>query len=175
MGYVFYVIAGSIFLGISLGAYCQLYYSVKSVLFSWYLLTVYALEKRHALLALSQLVGEEDAQSQKEIDFLSQCDKLSWRAFLKNSYEIIPTFKEMEDLLSERVQGFLESIETIAEHDRAILCIENFWASKNLFDFEIAAYEEAVEKYLKLRQRAPLRLASKLFRFLDVPSIRFSS
>ncbi|WP_100934262.1 hypothetical protein [Candidatus Chlamydia corallus] len=175
MGCVFYVIAGSIFLGVCLGAYCQLYYSVKSVVFSWKLLTAHALEKRHALLALAQLLGEEDAQSQQEIDFLSQCDRMSWRSFLKNAYDIMPTLKEMEKLLSERVKVYLESIENIVEKDRAIFYIENFWASKNLFDFQIPAYEEAAEKYLKLRQQISLRIVSWLFGFLDLPSIQFSS
>ncbi|SPN73977.1 hypothetical protein C10C_0835 [Chlamydia serpentis] len=174
MGCIFYVIVSSILLGSCLGAYCQLYYSVKSIVCSWDVLMIHALEKRYALISLAHLIGEEDFQSKREIDFLLKCDKMPWRSFLKNSHDILPTFKEMEDLLPERLQIFLKDLENIQSEDQVIFYIENFWASKNLFDFEIFAYEQAVEKYVKLRQRMSLRLACSLFRFLDLPVIQFS-
>lgn len=171
-GLVFVVIF-SVLLGAFLGAYCQLYYLVKNIMLSWESLLSHAIAKRQALLSLSRSGNFSSPRLSQETEFLTQHHKMSWRGFLKHGYDILFAFQEMEETLPQLVH---EIVESIGEHEREdiVSLLEDFWARDNLFAFETAAYEQAVEKYLKQRSSPSLWIASRLFRFLDLPMICFS-
>ncbi|WP_117274642.1 hypothetical protein [Chlamydia poikilotherma] len=170
-GLVFVVIFSVLF-GAFLGAYCQLYYLVKNIMLSWECLLSHAIAKRQALLSLS--VNFASPRLSQEAEFLTQHHKMSWRKFLKHGYDILFAFQEMEKTLPKLVHQILESIGEHHECEAIVCSLEDFWARDNLFAFETAAYEQAVEKYLKQRSSPSLWIASKLFRFLDLPRIYFS-
>lgn len=167
------VLFSSICLGAIFGAYCQLYYLIQTVLFSWKLLSRHAIAKRQALLSLAVCGGYSTTRLSQEIAFLTQYRHISWRQFLKYGYDILFAFNEMEDTQQQLLKEVLESLQNRNEKE-IILFIENFWASDNLFAFESTAYEQAVEKYLKQRSRPMLWLVSQVFRFLDLPVVCFS-
>ncbi|BAE80884.1 conserved hypothetical protein [Chlamydia felis Fe/C-56] len=169
-----FVIIFSVLLGACLGAYCQLYYLVKNIMFSWEALLSHAIAKRRALLSLSILGKLTIPRLSQETEFLCQHHKISWRIFLKHSYDILFAFQEMEETLPQLVQEILEAVGENHEQESIVRSLEDFWARDNLFAFETSAYEQAVEKYLKQRSSASLWVASRMFRFLDLPMIHFS-
>ncbi|WP_375793989.1 hypothetical protein O1W69_02105 [Chlamydia sp. 12-01] len=172
-GLVFVVIFSIVF-GAFLGAYCQLYYLVKNIMLSWECLLSHAIAKRQALLSLSISGNLTLPRLSQETEFLTLHHKVSWREFLKHGYDILFAFQEMEETLPKLVHEILESIESNHEQETIARSIEDFWSRDNLFAFETAAYEQAVEKYLKQRSSPSLWIASRLFRFLDLPMINFS-
>ncbi|EPP36116.1 hypothetical protein CP10881SC42_0110 [Chlamydia avium] len=163
----------SVCFGAVLGAYCQLYYLIKTVLLSWVALSRHAIAKRQALLSLAALGGYPTARLSQEIAFLTQYHSISWKQFLKYGYDILFAFKEMEDTQRELLQEILDSLQDRGERE-IIQSIEDFWANDNLFAFESTAYEQAVEKYLRYRSRPTFWLVSKIFCFLDLPAVSFS-
>ncbi|WP_348663269.1 hypothetical protein [Chlamydia vaughanii] len=164
----FGVLSGSI-----LGAYCQLYYLIKNITFSWESLLSHAIAKRQALHSLAVLGNYTTERLSQEIEFLTQYHKVSWKVFLKHGYDILFAFSEMEESQGQLVHDILGAVEQRNEEIEIIQSIEDFWASDNLFAFETAAYEQAVEKYLKQRSRPALWLVARIFRFLDLPDVRF--
>ncbi|WP_201456381.1 hypothetical protein [Chlamydia sp. 17-3921] len=173
MGYMICVVIGGILCGALLGAYLQLYYAVFNVSLAWETLVKHAIAKRQALISLAQLLKKKHSLLEQEVAFLSEHQNMSWRVFLRNGYTILFAFREMEESLPQAMSELFEFLESCEDQDEALLLIEDFWASDNLFAFETAAYEQAVDKYLKQRQQASLWFAQSLFRFLDIPEIRF--
>ncbi|MEF9496919.1 hypothetical protein [Chlamydia sp. 04-14] len=167
-----FVVVFSVLFGAFLGAYCQLYYLIKNIMLSWRCLLSHAIAKRQALLALSRDFASP--RLSQETEFLKQHHKMSWREFLKHGYDILFAFQEMEETLPELFQEILDSIAEHHEREDVVCSLEDFWARDNLFAFETAAYEQAVEKYLKQRSSPSLWLASRLFRFLELPMIYFA-
>ncbi|EPP34434.1 hypothetical protein CP10139811_0624 [Chlamydia ibidis] len=139
---------------------------------SWYALTAHALAKR---VALSLLASDEVRQPlSREIEFLETYRKMSWRKFLKYSYDILFAFSEMEQALSAKLEIVISSLDNMHNSNNDIVgVIEDFWARDNLFAFETAAYEQAVDKYLAKRTQITLWPVAFLFRFFDLPVIRF--
>ncbi|ANH78661.1 hypothetical protein [Candidatus Chlamydia sanziniae] len=175
MKYIFFsVIMVSIACGALLGAYCQLYCSIKNVLLCWEALVTHAIAKRQALITLGSFSSEENSQLIQEVDFLLKYHHVSWRMFLRKSYDILFAFKDMEDVLPQRLHDLLEISQQVNDQNDVLLCLENFWASDNLFAFETAAYEQAVGRYLQQRSRVSLCLVRWLFRFLNFPVIEFN-
>ncbi|WP_279447072.1 hypothetical protein [Chlamydia psittaci] len=173
IGFVFVAIF-SVLLGAFLGAYCQLYYLVKNIMISWECLLSHAIAKRQALLSLASLGNIKISRLSQETEFLLSHHRVLWRDFLKYGYDILFAFQEMEETLPQIVHEILETLGEHHQQETAVQFIEDFWARDNLFAFETAAYEQAVEKYLKQRSRPSLWVASRVFRFLDLPVIHFS-
>ena len=174
MGNVIFVVVFGVLGGALLGSYLQLYYAISNVSLAWKVLANHALAKRQALVSLAQLLQQDASKIEKEIAFLSEHSSIPWRKFLRNGYTILFAFREMEESLPQFLAELLDSLDSCENQRQALLWIENFWARENLFSFEIAAYEQAVEKYLKLRRQGSLWCAQHLFRFLDLPEIRLS-
>lgn len=172
IGFVFVVIF-SVLLGAFLGAYCQLYYLVKNIMISWECLLSHAIAKRQALLSLASLGNIKISRLSQETEFLLSHHRVPGEIFkIRLRYSF--AFQEMEETLPQIVHEILETLGEHHQQETAVQFIEDFWARDNLFAFETDAYEQAVEKYLKQRSRPSLWVASRVFRFLDLPVIHFS-
>lgn len=170
MWVVVLILGCSVCCGAVLGGFCQLYYAVKNIVFSWNILSGHALAKRQAMLGVSFLPAEERIRLNKEVRFLSEYHNVPWKRFLRYGYDILFAFQEMEESLPLRIQHIFSSSNVQGED---YLRLEEFWARDNLFAFETTAYEQAVESYMRLRDKPTMRLSVWVFRFLDLPHIQF--
>lgn len=165
---IIFSIAGvGLLTGMILGSYCQLCQAIKSVLFSWELLISYAIDKRRALLHVAP--KDLKISLEQELCLLTEAQHLSWKQFLANGYDLLLAVQEMEAVLPNKLGRILAHADV-----GSLPQLEEFWARDNLFAFEATACEQAINTYLLKRSKPLLRLTTWLFRFRDLPKVRFN-
>lgn len=172
MGTLLFVTGIGLFLGIAIGAYAKLLHSVRSVVSEWNILLNHALAKRQALLVLAKLAAKPEEQLYQEISVLSQVSSITWKAFLKQSHDLLPLFLEMEERTFQATKTILTVLNDCLEHEKALPYLETFWAKSNLCAFAATHYERSVDKYLEQRAQVLVWPFSRIFRFSSIPAVK---
>lgn len=168
---VAFILIISVGLGMAFKIYLKIARSAQYVLDAWLVLVQLALTKVHLLLSLQELAIQHTSLL-KEENFLNQCLKLTKKTFLKNNFELLSTFAEIEKNTFQLLQELVTKIQSNdCNINQLQYYLEIFWAKNNLLAFAETHYNNAVERYSHRCSHPLLKIFAILFGFSPIQTV----
>lgn len=159
-------------LGAFLSCYFQIYYSLGKVYYYWALLVKYARKEREFFLILLPKNSEDYQIIVHQQHWLKKVSNINKKHFRSSGEELVSFFISIEEKLNEIAQKIFQNDQllefSIEERQDVISALESFWATKNLFEFQLHNYNNVSQRYFLIQKK---KTCSWLFILLRYPSI----